>query len=1463
GGLPGGDPRHTAPSVGDQGIMSQQPGSAGNVNLAGMDLAQQLQHIVRGELRRMMEVQHQSMMAMMGALDGQPPVAWQPEIPANQRQGLSRSPTREGNQDLTADEIGIRKGKGSIRGVMSELKNLQMTEQSELKRRKSKPHAQGKENIDSPLRMSELRNGENIEVYRVSQDSGVNFYPNFLRIPAERENEGVRFPHIPQEAWGPRQSQAPEQGIPNMPLLHVDRTVPGHKFPVNQRPQMLPKYQPEPGYFQSQLGFSPAFPGPTQQQQQPPRQLDSPDSGIGIPLLRLQTAEDKSKRQPRFGELLPPNMMSEIDREQQQQEMLRERYLREYQELQSEKAKEEYKQTFGDRLLHLNLKPVIEEEARISPRKAQTPRKSPTPRKTPSPRKTPRSLSEHLSSKSSKKLSARKKSSPDTAESEGMSGKESNKEEDMEEEAESGQEEESEEEDVTEAESMEEEEELHDGYAIKQGEFEAYLALENALSKTKDTHARIQLKTALKLQRQRMMENWKRPKVDFATNTAEMLDAGVDADFVPKEPAYFRTSEKATSITKDTGVDPIQEAVIEYNQSRQPNVLPPDIYMGLRFNSENSQESRGRNYLNVVDLDASAVLNDIRERPEQTEPQLDKSLSPDQQHIRNRMAMEDDTRLSFEPPVIERPTRADQLTVKLFETRMQDHDRLSLAIMPRDSMPDSKYAIMQRLRDMNSQLSAIDHMSNNIEREFKNTRLALGTLEDMTNAMEPVTSQDIMDEEQRIPEKLVSSREDVSTPVRSTKSPTPSAKMTSRSTARSKKSTFAGEEKREMSVELAKLSGLSGISDIIGDMVAKGDIDLEDVGLSRREADRLVQRGAIRQDQVLEARVSLDEIKKMAETAHRDGAQDKEALRTWMSNKRHQQMVEYKRHLEELRERETRPFKPKHEDFDYSMTGKEKKALADAREESRKNAKKAFMTKRLDEAQNLLGNILSDKPELPKELPERVTTPRRKTTKDRSPVSVRTPLSTKRGTQTRKLQGILKTRDVSPPYMPDYGYNRDDYDDLNIEGDWMMEEPTYQEEPRPAPVHLESDRTPHLPPRQIAVQPTRGPSKGKKPGMVPKLKLSLDDVHEEEPAKLQQTAETTGDLTEYYKAVEALDVSSSQEHGAFIARQQVEKEAEPEPTPKKPHKVTPYTKLVKVQRPEKTRKQVTKFAQVYNREQGRLSICESSRTSARTEMTDRERHMIYGSKRLPSKKPTETTPRRVKTYTERLQEMKSGQTYSTPVAPKSHFGSSIASTTARPGSRPVRPKHKPVTYVEQLKKLNEGYHKPRVGAGTMTIQKPMIKSHKPLHKPKTYAEQLQDLQPQKTFKVPPSKRTHKPGVTRQRPYRDPYTSMGADNLDHMESASVVSGWSMGDDVRDILYNDVESSIAVGQSASYAPSEQVSDYYDAVMGDLGDDYTASVDIDELVQIADGGSVSSGSMMSFIDWDQVDDLIADVR
>ncbi len=43
--------------------------------------------------------------------------------------------------------------------------------------------------------------------------------------------------------------------------------------------------------------------------------------------------------------------------------------------------------------------------------------------------------------------------------------------------------------------------------------------------------------------------------------------------------------------------------------------------------------------------------------------------------------------------------------------------------------------------------------------------------------------------------------------------------------------------------------------------------------------------------------------------------------------------------------------------------------------------------------------------------------------------------------------------------------------------------------------------------------------------------------------------------------------------------------------------------------------------------------------------------------------------------------------------------------------------------------------------------------------------------------------------------------------------------------------------------------------------MGDDYTAAVGLADLADI--DSIVSSGSIMSFIDWDQVDDLIADVH
>ncbi|KAH3779472.1 hypothetical protein DPMN_157275 [Dreissena polymorpha] len=73
------------------------------------------------------------------------------------------------------------------------------------------------------------------------------------------------------------------------------------------------------------------------------------------------------------------------------------------------------------------------------------------------------------------------------------------------------------------------------------------------------------------------------------------------------------------------------------------------------------------------------------------------------------------------------------------------------------------------------------------------------------------------------------------------------------------------------------------------------------------------------------------------------------------------------------------------------------------REESRKEAQRTFMTRRLDEAQHLLGNILTDKPELPQEpAPRPVTTKQRMSSKDRSPASMRDRIPVKAQTAPAK-----------------------------------------------------------------------------------------------------------------------------------------------------------------------------------------------------------------------------------------------------------------------------------------------------------------------------------------------------------------------------------------------------------------------------------------------------------------------------
>lgn len=49
--------------------------------------------------------------------------------------------------------------------------------------------------------------------------------------------------------------------------------------------------------------------------------------------------------------------------------------------------------------------------------------------------------------------------------------------------------------------------------------------------------------------------------------------------------------------------------------------------------------------------------------------------------------------------------------------------RVSVALLPRSSVRESKTSLVQQLRTMNDQIAAVEEMSQNIEKDFRNSKM--------------------------------------------------------------------------------------------------------------------------------------------------------------------------------------------------------------------------------------------------------------------------------------------------------------------------------------------------------------------------------------------------------------------------------------------------------------------------------------------------------------------------------------------------------------------------------------------------------------------------------------------------------------------------------------------------------------------------------------------------------------------
>ena len=99
-----------------------------------------------------------------------------------------------------------------------------------------------------------------------------------------------------------------------------------------------------------------------------------------------------------------------------------------------------------------------------------------------------------------------------------------------------------------------------------------------------------------------------------------------------------------------------------------------------------------------------------------------------------------------------------------------------------------------------------------------------------------------------------------------------------------------------------------------------------------------------------------------------------------------------------------------------SVTTRELQESEQSRHDHRKFSTRAFMSKRIEEAQLLLDNILTDKPDLPKE-PAKTPQKHKLQRKDASPAATERKgkhYAKEYSPSAKRVTGILKTRDGSP-----------------------------------------------------------------------------------------------------------------------------------------------------------------------------------------------------------------------------------------------------------------------------------------------------------------------------------------------------------------------------------------------------------------------------------------------------------------
>ncbi|KAJ6656118.1 hypothetical protein lerEdw1_004169 [Lerista edwardsae] len=427
-------------------------------------------------------------------------------------------------------------------------------------------------------------------------------------------------------------------------------------------------------------------------------------------------------------------------------------------------------------------------------------------------------------------------------------------------------------------------------------------------------------------------------------------------------------------------------------------ILPPELYMNLIFPSEATQkpsessvsdtksDMAGRKFINVIDIESGDLLKGLPEisaakhiaiQPEKTEFLTSAKLHHRAASITNAVPPEE-----FESKGDTLPINSSQTPLERVEPEMAG-DQLTSNLLHDDFSTNSSIGLLAKkisrehfsaqLQDMDRQLLAIQNMAERMEKEFSNTKLLLRTVENagvMTHPGEnEIPSTFVPDVEickadnysgRPVVENFTNEGDlDLESPNYMTVKPPSASHSASTVNLSVKKSSsdinYRIEELDEsFSEDPLQLTGLSGVTDIISDLV-EGGMSAADLGLSEAQAKKISSFSSI-----------------VSGRSHKM-KRDKKELQAWMKKKRKERLAEYLKTRAEQREKEHNPFQLR-QNVQLGLTSREIKLQQKKKDEKDKALLSEHHNRRVSEALSLMHELLADTVQLPASEPLSKTT---------------------------------------------------------------------------------------------------------------------------------------------------------------------------------------------------------------------------------------------------------------------------------------------------------------------------------------------------------------------------------------------------------------------------------------------------------------------------------------------------------